>query len=79
MLEQLIKEWREQAARSQGMRGYVFAVCADQLEEVFEKMEAQGQIKSNGIEFGNVHPITGGVFTHEKELRSLKVSEERQF
>jgi hypothetical protein len=33
MLRQLIQEWRDQASFSKGTRGYVFALCADQLEE----------------------------------------------
>ena len=41
MLRQLIEEWRQQAGFSKGTRGYVFALCADQLEEVVNNQELE--------------------------------------
>ena len=41
MLKQLISDWKAQAEYGQGTRSYVFSVCASELEEVLESLEAQ--------------------------------------
>ncbi|MCW8880036.1 MAG: hypothetical protein OQJ89_14940 [Kangiellaceae bacterium] len=65
MLEQLIKEWRQQAELSHGTRAYVFAVCADQLEEA---LQINSEIEPTQSHLSNVYTIDGGLFEPRAEL-----------
>lgn len=52
MLKQLISDWKAQATYGQGTRSYVFSVCASELEQVLESIEASN-IKGHGLAVGS--------------------------
>ena len=76
MLKQLINEWKEQADLNQGVRGHVFALCADQLEEVL-KMEKENSAEKETK--GIFKSLSHGAFGHEAELRGAVISEDEEF
>jgi|GEM_PF-2903454 len=76
MLEQLIKEWRQQAGIKSGMRGYVFSTCADQLEETLENLQQhQAEEKAQDI----LSSMVNRQLQMERELRDSMLPEDKDF